>query len=571
MAATQALNTRSKKDPSYHLIVSFPAGEQPTGEQLEDIEETICASLGFAEHQRVSAAHYDTENVHLHLAINKIHPKSLNALDPFNDFLSLDQSCRELELKHGLVQDNRIDKSRPAASKYDGRIRDFEAHSGFFSFRQWAESAPVTSELTNIYNNAGSWQEVHSGLAELDVEIRRRGAGLALASLQSNVCIKASALGSGEWSLAKMEDKFGQFEAAALKRAEQKQQKVGYKLLPSYGGDSDLWQRYQVERELRQDSKRLLFVQKQSGLNDIRTQTGSRWRQIQEDKVMDFRQKSRLYDQLKLQQIKEKTQINALYQLQCALLGATTWPQFLTDQAGEGQQDALRVLRQRDNKPDKVTSNNLIVGEANDTVCPDYNPAVRKNGDVVYEFPGVKVQDAGDQLRIQGDDQTGVSNALLIAREKWGEKIKLSGSDEFKELAVRCAVEGNVAVQFADATLESRRQSLAQQPGPVQEHATGPVTAWIEERNTTGARVSDFQRHELFAGVAGGQGRYAGCRQIDADTRVALVESIDRSRTLVIPISEYQQRRWSANRVGDQVNYNRRGQLLARTGPEVSR
>ena len=46
--ATQARNTRSRADKSYHLVVSFPEGERPTRAQLEDIEDRLCAALGLA-------------------------------------------------------------------------------------------------------------------------------------------------------------------------------------------------------------------------------------------------------------------------------------------------------------------------------------------------------------------------------------------------------------------------------------------------------------------------------------------------------------------------------------------
>ena len=75
--ATQARNTRSRGDKSYHLVVSFPEGEKPTREQIEDIEDRLCAALGFDEHQRVSAVHQNTDNWHLHIAINKVHPRDL--------------------------------------------------------------------------------------------------------------------------------------------------------------------------------------------------------------------------------------------------------------------------------------------------------------------------------------------------------------------------------------------------------------------------------------------------------------------------------------------------------------
>jgi hypothetical protein len=69
--ATQAQNTRSQGDKTYHLIISFPRGEIPNREQLEDIEDELCKALGFSEHQRLSAVHDDTDNLHLHVAIDR--------------------------------------------------------------------------------------------------------------------------------------------------------------------------------------------------------------------------------------------------------------------------------------------------------------------------------------------------------------------------------------------------------------------------------------------------------------------------------------------------------------------
>ena len=40
--ATQEQNTRAESDKTYHLLVSFRAGENPSPEVLETIEERIC-------------------------------------------------------------------------------------------------------------------------------------------------------------------------------------------------------------------------------------------------------------------------------------------------------------------------------------------------------------------------------------------------------------------------------------------------------------------------------------------------------------------------------------------------
>ena len=70
----KALNVRAKGDKTYHLVVSFPPGEHPTADQLRDIEDELCAAIGLADHQRISAVHTDTDHLHIHVAISKIHP-----------------------------------------------------------------------------------------------------------------------------------------------------------------------------------------------------------------------------------------------------------------------------------------------------------------------------------------------------------------------------------------------------------------------------------------------------------------------------------------------------------------
>jgi hypothetical protein len=102
--ATQAMNKRAKGDHTYHLVVSFPPGERPTPSQLDDIERVLVARIGLGGHQRLSAIHLDTGHLHLHVAINKIHPESFRCVEPYYDKRRLMQACVELEAKHGLTR-----------------------------------------------------------------------------------------------------------------------------------------------------------------------------------------------------------------------------------------------------------------------------------------------------------------------------------------------------------------------------------------------------------------------------------------------------------------------------------
>jgi hypothetical protein len=102
---TQQLNTRSAADKTYHLIVSFRVGEHPSAEVLQAIEQRLCEGLGFGDHQRVSASHHDTDNLHVRIAINKVHPTRHTVHAPYYDHTTLGKLCEELETSYGLQTD----------------------------------------------------------------------------------------------------------------------------------------------------------------------------------------------------------------------------------------------------------------------------------------------------------------------------------------------------------------------------------------------------------------------------------------------------------------------------------
>jgi hypothetical protein len=140
--ATQARNTRSTADKSYHLVLSFPEGERPSREQLEDIEDRVCEALGFGEHQRISAVHQDTDHWHVHVAINKVHPRTFRNVEPWYDHYRLQEVCAELEIRHGLVRTNHT-PGRERGPR--GHAADMEAYQGRDSFLRWVkdQAAPA--------------------------------------------------------------------------------------------------------------------------------------------------------------------------------------------------------------------------------------------------------------------------------------------------------------------------------------------------------------------------------------------------------------------------------------------
>lgn len=128
--ATQAVNTRSKKDKTYHLVFSFPPGENPSLDVLNKIEDELCASIGYADHQRVSAVHVDKDHLHVHVAINKVHPTGFQNIEPYYDKRRLMEACDRLEIEHGLQRTNHglegKDNDRPNPKRRERAARGNE-------------------------------------------------------------------------------------------------------------------------------------------------------------------------------------------------------------------------------------------------------------------------------------------------------------------------------------------------------------------------------------------------------------------------------------------------------------
>jgi Relaxase/Mobilisation nuclease domain len=67
---------RQDAKPVQHWILSWREGEQPTPAQADEAAKMFLDAMGLAEHQAIYALHSDTDNWHLHLAINRVHPET---------------------------------------------------------------------------------------------------------------------------------------------------------------------------------------------------------------------------------------------------------------------------------------------------------------------------------------------------------------------------------------------------------------------------------------------------------------------------------------------------------------
>ncbi len=107
MNSVAARNTRCK-DPAFHFVLTWPEHERPLPSVIFDAAEHAIQSLGLAEHQYVLAVHVNTDNIHCHCAVNRIHPDTYKSKNIEWAKKTLHLSARQSEIKHGWANENGI-------------------------------------------------------------------------------------------------------------------------------------------------------------------------------------------------------------------------------------------------------------------------------------------------------------------------------------------------------------------------------------------------------------------------------------------------------------------------------
>ncbi len=238
MQAVQDRNHRAKGDKTYHLVISFRDGEDPSPEVLAEIESEFCVALGFTGHQRISVIHRDTDNLHIHVAINKVHATKFTLHEPFNDYHTRSKLCGQLERRYGLE----IDRAKAARDvPANERAATMEAVAGVESLIGY-----VQRSLKGAVAAAGSWQELHEAFAKAGVALKPRGNGLVVES--GGKSAKASSC-FRELSKTALEKRFGSFQEKGQQQAAQEAApKKAYQAAPMQQDGGKLYEQYQLAR-----------------------------------------------------------------------------------------------------------------------------------------------------------------------------------------------------------------------------------------------------------------------------------------------------------------------------------
>ncbi|TKW64653.1 MAG: conjugal transfer protein TraI [Paracoccus denitrificans] len=497
----QQANTRSNADKTYHLIVSFRPGETPSPEALREIEARICAGLGYGEHQRISAAHHDTDNLHLHIAINKVHPERHTVHSPLRDYRTLAELCDKLETEFGLERDNHAARKRAG----QGRAADMEQIGGLESLIGW-----VQRTCADEIKAADSWQALHATMAANGLSMQARGNGLVVTA-DNGPSIKASSI-ARDLSKKALEDRLGPFVAADGTRA-QPTAKRAYEPRPmaSRVNTAELFARYQEQQRNRSAARSAELAaaaaKRAAGIEAVKRAARLRRAAIRlAGGTGLMRRMSYTFTSRASQQAIDK--ITEAYRRERERINARNsrkgWHDWLQTEAKAGNVEALAAMRAREGQKHKP-GNAVQASPAASHAISDAERAdhVTKRGTIIYRTPGAAVRDDGNSLHVsRGAEVEGIAAALRIAQSLYGKELTIAGSAEFKERVAQAAARASLPITFDDPALERRRQALVSITQ--QEAARGREDIGRGDRGSDGTRG-----RERNAGAPGDPARAA--------------------------------------------------------------
>lgn len=459
------------KDTINHYVLSWREGEQPSSEQVEEAVSIFMEELGVTEHQAIYGLHSDTDNLHLHLAINRVHPETLKVFKINNGFdieaghkaiariehaqgWQREQNGRYQVLENGELGREHIDTDKPR--KPSQPKRDMENRTGEKSAERIAieDGAPIIKQ-------AQTWEQLHRELAAKGMRYEKTGSGATL--FVGDVGVKASSADRGA-SLSRMQKRLGEYQPAQQRL--EVAQREPEPLKPNVPG----WSDYIAGRKAHYAEKNAAKLAQDK-------------RQEQERKTLQAQQKARR-DELMGGNWKGKGEVlNAMRSVIAAEQAAEKaalkerqqrerkqhretfrpWPDLEQWQRMQKSPELAEQWRHRASEPQRIE------GDQDEPPTPRdiraYQPEIHGR-QVHYTRKqaaggGVSFVDKGRSIDIHDwRDRDTTLAALQLSAQKWG-SFTVTGNDEYKAMCARLAAEHGFKIdnpELQESILQERQR-----------------------------------------------------------------------------------------------------------------
>ena len=202
--------------PVAHWMLSWNENEIPTEAQVTEAVQMFLQGMGLEGHQTLVAVHANTQNVHAHILVNRVHPDTLQVIQPHKgfDIEAAHKIVALIEKKQGwqpqkkaryrVDENNQVVRNEPRKKQPpSSRAQDFENFTGEKSAQRIAQQRG-----RKVIEEARSWQELHDGLREVGLRFERKGSGGIV--FVGDKAVKASSI-DRRFSMAKLCKRLGEF------------------------------------------------------------------------------------------------------------------------------------------------------------------------------------------------------------------------------------------------------------------------------------------------------------------------------------------------------------------------
>jgi hypothetical protein len=442
MELIQEGNVRTKRDKTYHVVISFHPDDRTLADgELDDVVRRTVGAVGLQEHQYIAVRHSDQEHEHVHIAVNKIHPVTLKVHHPFRDIPLFKALAGTLEKELGLHQ---IDRS---VTRMDSdRSRDYESARGVQSFSRWARGR--IGERIDL-DGVSNWNELHARLAVHGVRMVRRGNGLALVdSTRGDLACKASSLGR-HWSKQRLCERFGDFIRGPAAEHVATMSREAYRPEPLGPlRDDGLWREYQdalgAARARRDEKREALSSKVDTAQSAHRRHFKLRHHAIAAMPISG-REKHKLYTILSFERKAAERQLRASVKRWRTVNvhgHPGSWKEFLATRAARGDQRAIRRVRRQ--------SPGLAIKSRDKQVRALPSRSLRTSrGSIVYNLPGgVRLRESAGSIEVLGDPRdAALAQLVTVAKQRFGTKhVTLLGSRRAQERLAELAAEQGLEI-----------------------------------------------------------------------------------------------------------------------------
>jgi hypothetical protein len=475
-----AIEATRSKDPVDHWLLSWKEGEQPTQVQCNEAVEILKWHLGMSnDHLAVFALHRNTENYHLHVVLNRVHPDTLRVEDKGwcidKGHKAIAEIIRaqgwEAERNARYVADSSGQVTRASSVREPqprSKARDHENATGEKSCERIAQEKAIP-----ILLNAKSWAQVHEGLAQVNMRYERKGSGAML--WVGDQPLKASCIGR-EFSRSRMEDRLGEFQPDSRANSMQLQPRTAEPLRPDMPAN---WAEYRKTLVANRKQKEAAQVQQRMDHRASREMQSAEFRKERSalyqggkwsGDALNVARSLLAADHAKRRVEMMERQKRERDSLRMRFGRRKTFEQFLVEQ---GEPQLAEQWRYRDTE----TPGAAICGDGDEIPrkrdIRDFTAQVRQSphtlaNEIHYSSRSdpshISFTDRGKRIDVwQAQDEAAVLAAFQLGAQKWG-TVTITGPDEFKQLCAQLAVQHGFKINNPELRREIVRGPSEGQP-----------------------------------------------------------------------------------------------------------